>query len=140
MQFLQIRDDHLNLVTGYSSRHIAINGQSYQRSLLVRPHALLPGWPVNDIRNLLLQHLTGWIDPPPEILLVGTGTHPHLPSREIRRQCAQLPYGVEFMTTSAACRTYNLITAEGRAVAAALILDGSDLDGSDLDDLAVPSS
>ena len=56
-----------------------------------------------------------------EFVLLGTGLVPGLPSREIREALKAAGVGLEFMTTEAAARTYNLVASEGRRVAAALI-------------------
>jgi len=56
-----------------------------------------------------------------EIFLLGTGAAQVFPSREVRAACSEAGLGVEAMTTGAAARTYNVLLAEGRAVAAALI-------------------
>lgn len=56
-----------------------------------------------------------------QILLLGTGARQVFPSGELRRAFAEAGVGLEVMTTGAACRTYNILLAEGRAVGAALI-------------------
>jgi uncharacterized protein len=54
-------------------------------------------------------------------LLLGTGTSLRHPSLEVRTAFAEAGVGLEPMDTGAACRTYNILLAEGRPVAAALI-------------------
>lgn len=56
-----------------------------------------------------------------EFVLLGTGLVPGLPSREVRDLLKGAGVGLEFMTTEAAARTYNVVASEGRRVAAALI-------------------
>lgn len=56
-----------------------------------------------------------------EFVLAGTGPHFAMPSKEIRAAFAEAGIGLEPMDTGAAARTYNVLLAEGRAVAAALI-------------------
>jgi uncharacterized protein len=55
------------------------------------------------------------------VLLVGTGRKQVFPSPETRRLFADAGIGLEAMDTGAACRTYNVLLAEKRAVAAAVI-------------------
>jgi uncharacterized protein len=55
------------------------------------------------------------------LLVVGTGERQTLPSPEVRRAFADAGVALELMDTGAACRTYNVLLAEGRPVAAALI-------------------
>ena len=56
-----------------------------------------------------------------EFVLLGTGLAPGLPSRELRDAIRAKGLGLEFMSTEAATRTYNVLATEGRRVAAALI-------------------
>jgi uncharacterized protein len=123
MQFTQITEQERNMVTGYAPDHVAVNGVRYGASLILRPDALLPSWPVPDIGVLTLDALAWVREHPPEILLLGTGERQAFPARALWRALRAQPWGVEIMDTAAACRTYNLIMAEGRLVAAALIVD-----------------
>ena len=54
-------------------------------------------------------------------VLVGTGRAHHFLSPDVRRAFAEAQIGLDIMDTGAACRTYNVLLAEGRPVAAALI-------------------
>ena len=56
-----------------------------------------------------------------EMLLLGTGARNALPPREVREGLRAAGIGFEFMDTPAAARLYNLLTFEGRRLAAALI-------------------
>ena len=55
------------------------------------------------------------------LLVVGTGACRLLPSASVRRAFAEAGVALEFMDTGAACRTYNVLLAEGRPAGAALI-------------------
>lgn len=56
-----------------------------------------------------------------EFLLLGMGPANVLPSRAVREAVRRAGLGLEFMDTPAAARMYNVLTFEGRRVAAALI-------------------
>lgn len=58
---------------------------------------------------------------PQTVLLLGTGARQIFPTLDLRRAFADAGIGLEAMDTGAACRTYNVLLAEQRAVAAALI-------------------
>ena len=58
----------------------------------------------------------------PEIVLLGTGIKLNLPDPKFIAYFAQQGIGFEAMSTDAACRTYGILTAEGRKTVAALIL------------------
>ena len=57
------------------------------------------------------------------VLLLGTGVRQRFPAPPLLRPLVAAGIGVEVMDTGAACRTYNILVAEGRAVAAALIVE-----------------
>lgn len=56
-----------------------------------------------------------------DILLIGTGVDPAPLSEELRWMFRDARVGVDAMTTGAAARTYNVLIAENRRVAAALV-------------------
>ena len=57
-----------------------------------------------------------------EIVLLGTGARLRFPHPEILKPLIQAGIGVEVMDVQAACRTYNILMAEERRIAAALLL------------------
>ena len=56
-------------------------------------------------------------------LLLGTGAIQIFPDPAIRAAFAAAGVGIEAMDTGAACRTYNILAAEGRHVVAALLVE-----------------
>lgn len=64
-----------------------------------------------------LEALAGEVD----VLLLGMGAEiAHAPA-PLRQRLEQLNIGVEVMSSPAACRTYNVLAAEGRRIAAAVL-------------------
>jgi uncharacterized protein len=57
------------------------------------------------------------------VALLGTGSRQRFPHPRLSRALSEARIGLEVMTTAAACRTYNILMAEGRKVAAALLLE-----------------
>ena len=55
-------------------------------------------------------------------MIVGTGEKQRFAHPKLYRALTDLGIGVEFMTTPAACRTYNILVAEDRKVVAAIML------------------
>lgn len=55
------------------------------------------------------------------LLLLGTGPRQHMPDADVRHAFDAVGIGLEAMDTGAACRTYNVLLAEGRPVGAALL-------------------
>jgi uncharacterized protein len=56
-----------------------------------------------------------------EFVLLGTGLTQALPPRALRDAIKAQGLGLEFMSTEAATRMYNVLASEGRRMAAALI-------------------
>lgn len=81
-------------------------------------------WPVGSMAGLNLADFQPVLDAGAaevELVLLGTGAHNALPPREVREGLRAAGIGLEFMDTPAAARLYNLLTSEGRRLAAALI-------------------
>ena len=55
------------------------------------------------------------------LLLLGTGRRQEMPTGEVRRAFVEAGVALEAMDTGAACRTYNVLLAEGRPAGAALL-------------------
>lgn len=81
-------------------------------------------WPVKAIEDLTPQDLQPVFEAGlgiVEFVLLGTGATQKLPSRAFREALSAARIGLEFMSTEAAARTYNVLASEGRRLAAALI-------------------
>ncbi|OSX60202.1 hypothetical protein POSPLADRAFT_1034858 [Postia placenta MAD-698-R-SB12] len=70
---------------------------------------------------LLLHNVSNYSLPPVEILLLGTGKTVSFVPPALRQYLNQTGIQVDVMSTWNACSTYNLLTEEGRRVAAALL-------------------
>lgn len=109
-------------IKGYKPGLIQVNDETYNKSLIIAPYQLITDWPPQTLLELTPQHLQQILTLSPAILLLGTGEHLDFPSMELYGDLINEGIGVEVMDTSAACRTYNALTAEERNVVAALII------------------
>lgn len=110
------------LITGYDETWIEVNAVRYNQSLIVMPSRLIERWTSAGFDALGEADFETLAELKPEVVLLGTGSthrfiHPRLSSPLTARGIS-----IECMNTAAACRTYNILMAEGRHVAAALIL------------------
>jgi uncharacterized protein len=112
-----------NTVTAYGDGYIAINGEQYSASLVVQPASLDTDWPVNSVTELTAEHFARLVATGADILILGTGKRQQFPSLALMRPVIEAGRSVDVMDTAAACRTYNILMAEGRTVAAALIVE-----------------
>ena len=111
-----------NRFTGYGAGYLTVNGQRYERALIVTPDALHVAWPPASVASLSESDLKLLLDLKPEIVLLGTGTQQCFPNTTVLREFARAQIGLETMDSAAACRTYNIIADEGRNVLAAVFV------------------
>lgn len=116
------RIDGQNAFTGYGAGYVLVNGNRHERSLIVLAGRLVENWGVARIEDLADADVGVLAGLGVEILLLGTGQSLRFPPPRLLQPLAVARIGVEVMDTPAACRTYNILLAEGRNVAAALIL------------------
>ncbi len=112
-----------HVVTAYSAGQVAVNGRTLVRSLLLMPDRIDESWGPDAYAALALNHLEPLASLPCDVLLLGTGDQQRFPATALLRPLIEAGRGFEVMDTAAACRTYNILVAEGRAVAAALIVE-----------------
>ena len=110
----------LNTFSGYGDGFVLINGQRHERNLIVMPEQLLP-WSAAGFDALTEADFQALLELKPEILLLGTGPKQRFPHPRLIRALTDKRIGVEAMDLQAACRTYNILMAEERRVAAALL-------------------
>ncbi|KHD05145.1 hypothetical protein PN36_05560 [Candidatus Thiomargarita nelsonii] len=104
----------------YDSHSVTINQKVYTQSLILMPE-YLSEWKVESFEMLEQADFQALQALRPELVLLGTGQKIRFPTPELLVPLIQEGIGVEVMDTQAACRTYMILMAEGRAVAAALL-------------------
>lgn len=112
-----------NLVTGYGAGYVAINHRQYASSLILLPDRIVETWGTSSFEALTERDFEAICALEPEILLLGTGERQRFPAPALLRPLIEARIGYEIMDLAAACRTFNILMAEGRRVAAALLLE-----------------
>jgi len=115
----------VQVVHGYGDGRFRIGDVSHEGPVLVRPEATVR-WevaPDTALARFDLATLAPILEAEPgyDILLIGTGARQVFIPPAVRAQIREKGPVVEMMDTGAACRTFNLLLAEGRRVAAALL-------------------
>ena len=110
----------LNTFTGYGEGYVMLNGQRHESNLIVLPEKILP-WDATDFATLKESDFRIFLDLDLEILLLGTGPKQRFAHPRLTQALAAKRIGIEAMDLQAACRTYNILMAEERRVAAALL-------------------
>ncbi|RMD61851.1 MAG: hypothetical protein D6826_08875 [Alphaproteobacteria bacterium] len=110
------------VIERYGAGRFQISGQRYEGSVLVFVERTV-AWSVTHIDEVDADTLAPVFAAAADLDLLLLGCGPHLVPVEsrLRRALRDLGVVVEPMDTGAACRTYNVLMAEGRRVAAALI-------------------
>lgn len=109
-------------ITGYEDDWIEINAHRFDHSLIVLPEVAPVRWPVDSFESLQSSEFATIDAHAPDLLILGTGRRQRFASPTLVAALLSKQIGVECMDNQAACRTYNILMAEGRKVALALIL------------------
>jgi uncharacterized protein len=109
------------VIESYGQRSFRVSGKTYEGAILVFPDATRP-WSPARLSEITLESLQpiiahGGI----EVLLLGCGRRLEPVRPELRKALRQAGIVVDPMDTGAACRTYSVLLAEDRRVAAALL-------------------
>jgi uncharacterized protein len=113
----------LHMVRAYAPGLLRIGERSFSRSLIVTATTLIENWRPLRIEDLEPGDLDPLLQLRPDVLLIGSGMNQTFPERPTLAALYAARIGFEIMGTGAACRTYNVLVAEGRNVAAALIVE-----------------
>jgi len=109
----------MNLVGRYGPGEVHINGRRLTDPLVVGPGFLLEEW-VARIAVLTPEALAPAWEQQPRIVLLGSDDRPTEPLKGLRSHFADRQIALEVMDLGAACRTYNVLAQEDRAVIALL--------------------
>ena len=111
-----------NNITGHGPGFVLINQNRIDNHLIVMPNQLISPWTATTIAALTIADFAALIELRPELVVFGAGNTFQFPDRRIMAAFSAARIGFEAMDTPAACRTYNVLMAEGRQVAAALLV------------------
>jgi uncharacterized protein len=112
----------VNTITGYGEGYVMVNGERRDSSVVILPDRIEP-WSVTGFDQLSAEDFAFLKDLKAEIVLLGTGARQRFPHPRLAAALAQAGIGLEVMDLQAACRTYNILVAEQRKVAAALLFE-----------------
>lgn len=115
--------DHL-YIRSVGEHGIQIVDRLYSGPIIVSANDILTDWDVGHLADLTEERLEPVFGLAPEIVIVGTGAEQQLPFPELQMHFYRRQIGVEFMSTPAACRTFNVLVSERRRVVAALLPAG----------------
>ena len=116
------RPSGINTITGYGEGYVMVNGERRSSSVVVLPDRI-EEWPAKRFDQLSTEDFNYLKNLKAEIVLLGTGPRQRFPHPRLTAELAKAGIGLEVMDLQAACRTYNILVAEERKVAAALLFE-----------------
>lgn len=113
-------------ITAYGPGWLAVNGQRHTSSLVLASTGTAHAWDCSRYEDLQAHHFESLLTAgaeSPELVVFGSGTRLRFVRPALVASLIERRIGLETMDTAAACRTYNILAAEGRRVVAALLLE-----------------
>lgn len=110
-------------IDAYGEGGFRLAGERHEGSVLILGDESR-SWAVESLADLTVESLAPVLEAgraQVEFVLLGVGVRNAQPPREVREALQRAGIGLEFMDTPTAARLYNVLTAEGRRLAAALI-------------------
>jgi len=112
----------VNTITGYGEGYVMVNGERRNSSVVILPDRI-EQWSAKGFDQLSTEDFAFLKDLKAEIVLLGTGARQRFPHPRLTAPLGAARVGLEVMDTKAACRTYNILVAEERRVALALLFE-----------------
>lgn len=122
MQIVLDMGDARYQIRAYEQGRVRINDESYTQSLVVSREALITDWRPRNLDELTEADLECLLATGMEVLILGTGERHRFPPMDLLKAVQARGRTLEVMDNHAACRTYAVLAAEGRKVAAALLM------------------
>jgi uncharacterized protein len=110
-------------ITAYGPGWVSLSGERLDSSIVIGSRGERLDWNCKNVALLTLSHFESIAVFEPELLIFGSGNKLVFPDPRWLLPLASKRIGIETMDTQAACRTYNILAAEGRHVIAALLLE-----------------
>lgn len=114
-----------NAISRHGAEGVIVNGVEYRESVLVPWHGSVVRWEAADFESLTEAHFEALAALGPEVVIFGSGSRIRFPRPALMQPLMSRRIGIETMDTAAACRTYNVLLAEGRSVVAALLFEAA---------------
>ncbi|HWH80697.1 MAG TPA: Mth938-like domain-containing protein [Burkholderiaceae bacterium] len=110
-----------NAIARHGPDGVLVNGVEHAHSVIVPWAGEVLAWPVEAFEALAEAHFEQLAALAPELVIFGSGARLRFVRPALLKPLIGRRIGVETMDSAAACRTYNVLLAEGRSVVAALL-------------------
>jgi uncharacterized protein len=112
-----------NAIARHGPDGVIVNGVAHRRSVIVPWAGAVEEWSADSFDSLTEAHFERLAEWAPELVIFGSGPRIRFTKPVLMKALIGRGIGVETMDTAAACRTYNVLVAEGRSVLAALLFE-----------------
>ena len=112
-----------NAIARHGPDGVIVNGVEHRSSVLVPAQGGVVAWPVAKFEDLREAHFEAIAALAPELVIFGSGARIRFPHPSLTKSLIAQRIGIETMDTAAACRTYNVLLAEGRPVVLAALFE-----------------
>ena len=108
-------------ITAYGAGFVAVEETTFTGTVLLGQGAHATDFDERRPDDLSAATIERIRERSPDVVIVGTGSRHVFPASELLAPLSRAGIGVEIMSTPAACRTWNILCAEGRNVVALLL-------------------
>jgi len=123
---MKMRADRIegqNAIARHGPDGVVVNGVEHTASVIVPWDGAVVPWNAASFESLGVEHFARLVALKPELVIFGSGPRLRFPPAALLRPLIEARIGVETMDTAAACRTYNVLLAEGRPVVLAALFE-----------------
>ena len=112
----------VNTISRHDTDRVWVGNTPFAHSIVVPWRGAVSRWAPDRVELLEAAHFAALLEAGPELVIFGSGPRLRFVPAALLRSLIDARIGVETMDTAAACRTFNVLASEGRAVVAALLL------------------
>ena len=112
-----------NAISRHGPDGVIVNGIEHRASVVVPWSGGVLPWQADAFETLTEAHFAALAALAPELVIFGSGSRIRFVRPALLKPLMERRIGIETMDCAAACRTYNVLVAEGRSVVAALLFE-----------------
>ena len=110
-------------ISGYGPGWVSVLGEKITASVVIGSRGQRVDWACQSFDDLTVAHFAVLAEQGPELVIFGSGERIRFPKPPWLAPLYARRIGIETMDTHAACRTYNILAAEGRDVLLAVLIE-----------------
>jgi len=106
----------------YDKTQITVKDQVFTCPIILGVSNIISPWSIRSNEFINTAFIKAIQTQKPQIVILGTGQQQIFPPASDMQKLIKLQINLEIMNTGAACRTFNVIQAEGRNILAGLVI------------------